>query len=65
MNMGKNDRIIRAIVGVAAIVIAFLLLSGGWQIALWVIGGILLLTAIVGFCPAYRLFHYSTKPKDY
>jgi hypothetical protein len=64
MNMGKTDRIIRAIAGVIVLVVAFFALSSGaWQIVLWVVGAILLLTAAVGFCPAYSLFHFSTKRK--
>jgi len=64
MNMGKTDRIVRAIAGVIALLIAFLALDGGaLQIVLWVLGAILLLTAAFGFCPAYGLFHFSTKRK--
>jgi hypothetical protein len=63
MNMGKLDRIIRAIVGIAALLLAFLVVDGAWQIVLWVVGGILLLTAIIGFCPLYYPFHFSTKKK--
>ena len=64
MNMGTNDRIIRAIAGIVALLIAFLALDGGaWQIVLWVLGAILLLTAVTGFCPAYRIFRFSTKRK--
>jgi hypothetical protein len=63
MNMGKTDRIIRAILGIVALLVAFLWVGGVLQIVLWIIGGIMLLTAIVGFCPAYALFRLSTKSK--
>jgi hypothetical protein len=63
MNMGIVDRVVRGIAAVALILIAFLLADGAWQIVLWVVGGILAVTALVGFCPLYFLFHCSTKKK--
>jgi uncharacterized membrane protein YkgB len=61
MNMGSVDRIVRAILGAVALIIAFLALDGAWQIVLWVIGGILLLTALIGFCPLYYPFRFTTR----
>jgi hypothetical protein len=63
MNMGKSDRIIRAIIGIIALLVAFVWAGGALQIVLWILGGILLLTAIVGLCPLYSIFHFSTKRK--
>jgi hypothetical protein len=63
MNMGVVDRVVRIILAAALILIAFLMAEGALQIVLWVIGGILAVTALVGFCPAYALFHFSTKKK--
>jgi uncharacterized membrane protein len=61
MNMGKLDRIIRGIIGVALILVALLAMDGAWQIVLIVLGGILGGTALSGFCPLYVPFHISTK----
>ena len=61
MNMGKMDRIIRAILGIIIVVIAFLAVGGIAQIILWIVGAILILTAAIGFCPLYAPFHFSTK----
>ncbi len=63
MNMGTTDRIVRLIVGIALLLIAFLVFQGAWQIMLWVIGGILVVTGAIGFCPLYYPFHFSTKKK--
>jgi len=63
MNMGSTDRIIRAIVGIAALLVAFLWAGGVVQVILWIIGAILLITAIAGFCPIYAPFKFSTKKK--
>ncbi len=61
MNMGMIDRVARVIIGIALLVVAFLAVQGAWQIVLWVIGGILVITALIGFCPLYYPFHFSTK----
>jgi hypothetical protein len=43
------------------LLVAFLIAQDAWQIVLYVIGGILVLTSLVGFCPLYRIFRFSTK----
>lgn len=61
MNMGTADRIIRGIIGIALLLVALFVLGGAWQIVLIVLGGILIGTALSGFCPLYLPFHISTK----
>jgi hypothetical protein len=61
MNMGRVDRIARAFVGIILLILAFFVVTGVLQIIFWVLAGILLLTALIGFCPAYYPFHFSTK----
>ncbi len=62
-NESNLDRTLRAIIG-AVLVIAWAVgwLSGVWAVVLGIIGLVLLLTGIVGFCPAYRLLGISTCP---
>jgi hypothetical protein len=55
-NIGKVDRIIRIILGAAVL---------GWGIMnnciiADVVGGLLLFTAIIGWCPPYALFGINT-----
>jgi hypothetical protein len=57
-NIGKADRIIRLIVGVAIAVLGFYFKSWWGLLAL-----IPLLTAAVGFCPLYVPFKISTVKK--
>jgi hypothetical protein len=57
MNVGVIDRAVRAIVGIGLIYWA---LTGG-PIWAW-IGVVPLLTAAVGFCPAYTLLGIKTCP---
>jgi type IV secretory pathway TrbD component len=62
-NMGGVDRVIRFIIGVAAIVVSFLVSSTALQIVLWVVAALMLVTSYIGVCPAYMPFHISTKKK--
>ena len=62
-NEATIDRIIRAVVGVAALLGAFAMGSGSVAfVLLLVVGAILLVTAAVGFCPLYRVFGITTRP---
>jgi hypothetical protein len=56
-NVGTIDRGLRALVGLALIAWA---LTGG-PVWAWV-GVVPLLTAAIGFCPAYTLFGFNTCP---
>ena len=61
-NIGKIDRIIRTIIGVALLVWGIM----NNNIIADVVGGVLLLTVIIGWCPPYALFGINTgcKTKD-
>lgn len=54
-NVGKTDKVIRVVVGVALIVWA--ITSGN---ILGYIGIILVITSIIGFCPLYTLLGINT-----
>jgi len=63
-NEGPVDRIIRVLVGIALIALGLLgIVSGVWMWVAYILGAILLLTGIVGFCPLYKLFKTSTAKK--
>lgn len=55
-NVGMVDRAIRVVIGLALISLVFVGPQTQWG---W-IGVILLVTAVAGFCPAYRLFGMRT-----
>ena len=62
-NVGTTDRIIRAIAGIAALIWALVLGIGtGGGILLLLVGGILAVTAAVGFCPLYKVLGMNTCP---
>jgi len=60
-NMGTTDRSIRAILGIAAILIALFATSGVVDIILYIFAAIMIVTSYVGVCPLYIPFNISTK----
>lgn len=60
-NMSNLDRIIRVVL---AALFAYLyfggVVTGALGIALVVLGGVFLFTSLVGFCPLYAPFKFST-----
>jgi len=60
-NMGSTDRTIRAILGIAAIIIALFATSGLVDIILYIFAAIMIVTSLVGVCPLYIPFNISTK----
>jgi len=61
-DMSSADRTIRAVVAVAlAALIYFNVLTGTAAIVLGIVAGIFVLTALIGFCPLYTIFKFSTK----
>jgi hypothetical protein len=64
-NMGTLDRTIRALVGIALIAAWPLgLLQGTIAIVLAVVGVVLLLTAVLRWCPPYDLLGINTGATD-
>jgi uncharacterized membrane protein HdeD (DUF308 family) len=60
-NESNMDRYIRVILGVVLVVLGLLgVVSGTLAIVFYVIGAIALITGVVGFCPLYALFKFST-----
>ena len=57
-NVGGVDRALRIIVGLALIIAALAQYIGPWG---W-IGGIPLATGLIGMCPLYKLFGFSSCP---
>ncbi len=56
-NMGRVDRSIRIVIGIALLALTF---QGSWYV--WgYIGIIPLLTGLVGYCPAYKPFGFDTR----
>ena len=67
-NVGTIDRILRLLIGIAAIALVFvgpIAASGGWErIALVAVGAIMVGTSMIKFCPLYRIFGLRTCSMD-
>lgn len=60
-NEASWDRILRVVI--AALIAALIIMGiieGTWAIVLGIVGGILLITALTGFCALYALFGIRT-----
>lgn len=64
-NMGNTDKIVRTIIAALFAVLYFTGVVGGTLgVILLVLAVIFLLTSIIGFCPLYTPFGFSTKGKE-
>ncbi|HXV70926.1 MAG TPA: DUF2892 domain-containing protein [Acidimicrobiia bacterium] len=61
-NEASWDRIGRVVLGIVLLYLGWAeVVTGGWGIALKIIGFVPLLTGLVGWCPLYALFSFRTK----
>lgn len=62
--MGNIDKVIRVLIAVVIAVLYFTnVINGTLAIILLALGGIFLLTSVIGFCPLYAPFGLSTCKK--
>ena len=59
-NESNQDRGIRAVVGIIALLIGLFAVAGFLRALLIIVGLVLVITAAVGFCPLYRLLGINT-----
>ncbi len=67
-NVGKIDRAVRTLLGLALVVWAFVGQAPMWDNAfiMWgtiIVGAVLIVTASMKFCPMYRILGVSTCPR--
>ena len=63
-NINSTDKVIRILIAIAAAVLYFTgTITGTTGIILLVVGGVLLLTSLISFCPIYHFLGLSTKKK--
>lgn len=64
INEGTLDRTVRAIAGAVLLALGVLqVVSGVWLWVILIVGAILLVTGLVGFCPLYALLKINTLKK--
>lgn len=59
-NEGGIDRFVRLLASIGLATVSYFYLSGVAQAVLYVIAGILLFTAITGFCGLYKILGINT-----
>ncbi|MEI2813687.1 MAG: DUF2892 domain-containing protein [Burkholderiaceae bacterium] len=59
-NVGSTDRIIRAIVGIVLLALAYMGNFGAYAWVGYVLGAVMLGTAAIGWCPPYSLLGINT-----
>lgn len=62
-NEGTIDRWIRGIIAIIFFYAGYYSTVGLWSILAYVLGIVLLLTAITGYCPLYKALGISTRKK--
>ena len=62
-NEGTVDRIIRAIIALALISAGYFYLTGVWAIVAYIVGAIMFITVLTGYCALYQIIGISTIKK--
>ena len=61
-NMGTTDRVIRFLIALAVVVLNLTgTISGFAAVTLGIVAVLFFFTSVVGWCPAYMPFHFSTR----
>jgi hypothetical protein len=61
MNEASWDRIARVVGGALLLILAFTAFGGAWAVVAGVLGGVFLVTGLVGWCPLYSVFRVATR----
>lgn len=59
-NVGRTDRIVRVVAGLALLVLALFVLDGAWAFIAGLASVVLVATAFVSFCPIYQFLGIHT-----
>ena len=63
-NMGKLDKTIRILFAIAVVILYLTnTISGTLATTLLILSGVFVLTSMIGFCPLYRIFNFSSNKK--
>ena len=64
-NLANADRIVRILLAIVFTALYLMeMVTGIWGIVLLLLAGIFLVTALINFCPLYRLFGFSTRKSE-
>ena len=63
LNLAGWDRLLRIACGSFLLFLSYFLVSGWWTLPAYILGAIMLITGLTGFCVFYELFGISTVKK--
>lgn len=66
-NVGQTDKLIRLFAGIILIAVSLMQLGGiGTTLGMvsFIVGGVLIVTGLFNFCPAYKIFSISSLSKS-
>jgi hypothetical protein len=64
LNEAGWDRIARVVGGAILLILAFTSFNGAVALIAGLLGGVFLVTGLVGWCPLYALFKVSTRREE-
>ncbi len=64
LNVANWERIARVVGGALLLVLAFTAFGGVFAVIAGILGGVFLVTGIVGYCPLWQLFRIDTRKDD-
>lgn len=59
-NVGSADKVIRYVIAVVALYFAYKGVESPWNYILYLVAGIMVVTAVTGTCPLFSVFGIST-----
>jgi len=59
-NESEIDRLVRAVGGIVSLLVGLSVGQGVWQIGLYVLSGVMLVTSFTGFCLLYKILGINT-----
>ena len=62
-NEGLFDRVLRFIFGILSFIVGYYYFGNGWQYVFYLVGLILIITGLTGYCGLYKLLGISTAKK--
>ncbi len=60
-NLGRADRFIRVVIGVALVGTGLFAMRGAWRFVLAAVGAVLAFSGTVGFCHVYKVLGVCTR----
>ena len=61
LNVANWERVVRVVGGAALLVLALTAFGGAFAVIAGILGGVFLVTGLVGYCPLWQVFKINTR----